>query len=118
MSDEFLRVAKKEISDDVAKIGILLKNCSDDDAVFKNIVQLEKHIHKIKGLAPMMGHDQIGRVAALVDGLLKEILAGNSVQGIHLAMKKSYEFMQNALDGANPDFELLNTEIEKITNVS
>ncbi|MFY9301156.1 MAG: phosphorelay protein [Candidatus Nitrosotenuis sp.] len=118
MSDEFLRVAKKEISDDIAKIGILLQNCSDDEAVSKNIVQFEKHIHKIKGLAPMMGHDQIGRVAALADGLLKGVLAGRSVRGIRSAIKKSYEFMQNALDGANPDFELLKTEVEKITNVS
>lgn len=118
MSDEFLRVAKKEISDDIAKISILLQNCPDDDAVSKNIAQLEKHIHKIKGLAPMMGHDQIGRAAALVDSLLKKHLAGSSVRGIRSVIKTSCEFMQSTLDGANPDFELLKTEVEKITDVS
>jgi HPt (histidine-containing phosphotransfer) domain-containing protein len=118
LSDEFLRVAKKEISDDIAKISTLLQNCHDDNAVSKNIAQFEKHIHKIKGLAPMMGHDQIGRVAALVDGLLKSMLAGSSVRGIHSVIKKSHEFMQNTLDGANPDFELLKTEVERITKVS
>ena len=118
MSDEFLRVAKKEIRDDIAEIGILLQKCSDDGALYKNAVHLEKHIHKIKGLAPMMGNDQIGHVAALVDKLLKTALAGSSIRGIYLATKKSHEFMQNTIDGVDQDFDLLKNEIEKITNIS
>lgn len=118
MSDEFLRVAKKELSDDITEIGILLQSCSDDSALYKNAMHLEKHIHKIKGLAPMMGNDQIGNVAALIDKLLKVMLAGGSVQGIYLATKKSHEFMQNALNEADQDFGLLKIEIEKIVNIS
>lgn len=118
MSDEFLRVAKKEISADIAEIGILLQSCSDDNTFHKNAMPLEKHIHKIKGLAPMMGNDQIGNAAALVDKLLKVLLAGGSVRGIYLATKKSHEFMQNALNGANQDFGLLKTEVEKIVTIS
>ncbi len=118
MSDEFLRVAKKEISDDIDEIGILLQDCSDDSTFYKNATSFEKHIHKIKGLAPMMGNEQIGSVAALIDKLLKVVLAGGSVQGIYLATKKSQEFMQNALGGADQDFDLLKTEIEKIVNIS
>ena len=117
MSDEFLRAAKKEVSDDIVKIGILLQSCSDDNTLYENAARLEKHIHKIKGLAPMMGHDQIGHVAALVDKLLKVVLAGGSVSGIYLATKKSYEFMQNEIDGVSQDFDLLKAEVEKITNL-
>ena len=118
MSDEFLRVAKKELSDDITEIGILLQSCFDDSTFYKNVTRLEKHIHKIKGLAPMMGNDQIGNVAALIDKLLKVMLAGGSVQGIYLATKKSQEFMYNALSEADQDFDLLKTEIEKIVNIS
>jgi HPt (histidine-containing phosphotransfer) domain-containing protein len=115
MSDEFLRMAKKEINDDISEIGTLLQACSDDGALSKNAVRLERHIHKIKGLAPMMGNDQIGHAAALIDNLLKTILAGGPASGIYLATKKSYEFMQNAMNGANQDLELLKTEIKKAT---
>ncbi len=118
MSDEFLRVAKKELSGDIAEIGILLQSCYDDDALCKNAIQLEKYIHKIKGLAPMMGSDQIGDVAVLIDNLLKTVLTGGSVKGICLATKKSYEFMQNAMVGVDQDLDHLKAEIEKITTVS
>ncbi|MGQ0771174.1 MAG: Hpt domain-containing protein [Nitrososphaerota archaeon] len=113
MSDEFLRVAKKEVSDDIAEIGNLLKNCSGDNDIFKNATEIARPIHKIKGLAPMMGQDQIGQIAALVDRLLKTIIAGKSVTGIYLTIKKSHEFMQSMMSGANVDSSPLKSEIEK-----
>jgi chemotaxis protein histidine kinase CheA len=113
LSDEFLRIAKKEVADDIAGIGNLLKNCSSDDDVFRNASEIEKHIHKIKGLAPMMGHDQIGQIAALVDSLLKAMIAGNVVPGIYVTITRSHEFMQFTISGTAMDFSTLKTEIEK-----
>jgi hypothetical protein len=115
MSDEFLRVAKKELTEDISSIGILLQSCTDDVTLSKNALRLERHIHKIKGLAPMMGSDKIGYVAALVDDLLKTVIDGNSLKGIYLATIKSYEFMQNTINGANPDLDHLKVEIENAT---
>lgn len=101
------------MSDDIAEIGNLLKNCTGDNDLFKNATEIEKHVHKIKGLAPMMGHDQIGQIAALIDRLLKTIIAGKSIPGIYLTIKKSQEFMQSVMDGVNVDSSPLKSEIEK-----
>lgn len=101
------------MSDDIAEIGNLLKNCSGDNDVFKNATEIAKPVHKIKGLAPMMGHDQIGQIATLIDRLLKAMIAGKSIPGIYLTMKKSQEFMQSVMDGANVDSSPLKSEIEK-----
>jgi HPt (histidine-containing phosphotransfer) domain-containing protein len=113
LSDEFLRIAKKEVTDDIAGIGNLLRNCTGDSDVFKNAPEIEKHVHKLKGLAPMMGHDQIGQIAALIDSLLKTAIAGKEIPGIYMTVTKSHEFMQNAINGTKADFSVLKTEIEK-----
>jgi hypothetical protein len=55
----------------------------------------------------MMGHDQIGQIAALIDSLLKTAIAGKEIPGIYMTVTKSHEFMQKA------DFSVLKTEIEK-----
>jgi len=66
MSEEFLRVARQEVSEDIAEIGNLLQRCSTDSDVTKNASEIEKHIHKIKGLAPMMGQEQRSNIATLL----------------------------------------------------
>lgn len=113
MSDEFLRVAKKEVSEDIAEIGNLLKNCQNDNDVLTNAAEIEKHIHKLKGLAPMMGHEQMGEIAALVDKLLKAAMSGSVVLGIYDTLKNSHQFMHNALNDANVGFASLKDQIEK-----
>ncbi len=113
MSDEFLRVAKKEVSEDIAEIGNLLKNCQNDNDVLKNAIAIEKHVHKLKGLAPMMGHEQIGEIAALVDKLLKVTMSGKMVLGIYDTLKNSHQFMNDALNDTTVGFASLKGEIEK-----
>lgn len=113
MSDEFLRVAKKEISEDIAEIGNLLKNCQNDNDVLQNAAGIEKRIHKLKGLAPMMGHEQIGEIAALVDKLLKVAMSGKVVLGIYDTIKNSHQFMHNALNDVDANFASLKGQIEK-----
>lgn len=113
MSEEFLRVAKKEVTEDITEIGNLLKNCQNDNDITKNTIDIEKHTHKLKGLAPMMGQEQIGEIATLVDNLLKVIISGKTVPGIYGTVKSSYQFMQNALNGIEVDFTSLKSEIEK-----
>ncbi len=108
-----MQVAKKEVSGDISEIGILLKNCHNDDDVLKNAPGIEKHIHKIKGLAPMMGQEQIGQLAALTDKLLKVVLAGRPVPGIYETISNSHFFMHNAINGMSVDFESLKNKMEK-----
>jgi hypothetical protein len=61
----------------------------------------------------MMGHDQIGQIAALIDSLLKAIIGGKEIPGIYATITASHKFMQDAMGGAKTDLSILKTEIEK-----
>ncbi|WKT57707.1 Hpt domain-containing protein [Candidatus Nitrosotenuis chungbukensis] len=113
MSEEFLRVAKKEVSDDIAEIGSLLRACSGDSDISKNAAEIEKHTHKIKGLAPMMGQIEIGDVASTLDALLKLAISGNMPPDLFQSIKKSHQFMLDTIDGHESDFASLKSDLDK-----
>lgn len=113
MSDEFLRVAKKEVSDDISKIDDLLKNCSGDSDVSKNAPDIQKHTHKLKGLAPMMGQSEIGDVAAVLDTLLKVTVSGRPVPEILQSLKKSNQFMHDAIHDDKSGYVSLKNDLNK-----
>lgn len=113
MSEEFLRVAKQEVSDDIAEIGNLLKECFDDSSISQNAVKIEKHIHKLKGLAPMMGQTEIGDIAAAIDTLLKLVISGKSIPDVFQTIKKSQQFMLNAINDVKSDYDSLKNDLNK-----
>ena len=59
MSDEFTQVATKEINEELDGIEGILNSCTNDDDITNNSTDIEKHLHKIKGLAPMMGQEGV-----------------------------------------------------------
>ena len=75
MSDEFTQVATKEIIEALSGIEGILNSCKNDEDVTNNGTDIEKFLHKIKGLAPMMGQEGIGEIASLIDILIKKLLA-------------------------------------------
>ena len=98
MSDEFLRVAAQEINEELRCISTILGTCNDDSDVSKNSQQIEAHMHKIKGLAPMMGKENVGELAKTLDTILKKIVAGNSVNGFFEPLLSSVEQMQLSME--------------------
>ena len=114
MSEEFLRVAKKEVSDDISAIGNLLKTCSTDSDVQKTASEIEKHIHKIKGLAPMMGQVEIGEVATLLDTLLKLVVSGRKIDGIYETLCSSFDTMDKKINGLDSDMLSLRSQILQV----
>jgi len=112
MSEEFLRVARLEVNEDIAGIGDLLQGCKTDSDVAKNVSEIEKHVHKIKGLAPMMGQEQIGQIATMLDKVLKAMLSGVVVPKIHQTMIQSHQFMQNAMAGNTKSYDSLVSQIQ------
>lgn len=113
MSEEFLRVAKKEVSEDIAEIGNLLHACSDDSDISKNAAEIEKHTHKLKGLAPMMGQTEIGDVASTLDALLKLVISERSIPDLFQAIKKSHQFMLDTISDRESDYISLKNELDK-----
>ncbi len=113
MSEEFLRVAKKEVTDDISEIGNLLRLCSDDSDITKNAAEIGKHTHKLKGLAPMMGKAEIGDIASVLDALLKLVTSGNVPPDLLQSMKKSHQFMLDVINDRASDHALLKSELDK-----
>ena len=103
MSDEFLRVATKEINEELDSIGTILESSSVDDDVTQNSSSIEKHIHKIKGLAPMMDKIEIGKIAELVDSLLKQSMEDRQIKGIFQILKDSHQNMVKSMSNESHD---------------
>lgn len=114
MSDEFLRVAIKEINEELNHISNILKSCMSDGDVSENCEKIEGHFHKIKGLAPMMGKTKVGRIAELIDSLLKNILEGNIIEDIRILLIESNDFMQNDMKDNDSGYEELEQKIQDI----
>ena len=98
MSDEFFRVAKLEINQELQEIKSILKSCLDDPDIAKNSKNLEQHMHKIKGLAPMMGKEDVGSLAKTLDLILKKLASGKKVPGFKDPLNSSIDQMILAMD--------------------
>ena len=108
MSDEFIKVATQEINDELSGIATILDICSNDLDIAENSSKIEQHMHKIKGLAPMMGKEDIGNLAKILNSILKKIVSGQKVDGFYEPLSTSIKQMTFAME--NP-FDL--SEIHK-----
>lgn len=107
MSDEFLKLAKKEVDEEISGMEKILSNCTNDAQIFDNSESLQKRTHKIKGLAPMMGKSSMGKLASVLDDILKQTMAGKTPQGIIDVMRISAEkMMQNMNDDSDLEPEI------------
>ena len=116
MSDEFIRVATKEINEEIDSVAEILKSCNNNSSVIKKASLIEKHFHKIKGLAPMMGKEMIGEIATLNDSLLNHILDGKHLEGVYSILCESNSFMEQSIKNLDINSAELKQKIE--TNYS
>lgn len=112
MSDEFTQVATKEINEELAGIEVILNSCKNDEDITNNSTDIEKHLHKIKGLAPMMGQKGVGEIAALNDTLMKKIIAGQIIEGIFETSNESNHLMKNLMNDSTTDFTELKEKLK------
>ena len=115
MSDEFLKVATREINEELDGIMRILDSCSDYSDMAKNSTALESHMHKIKGLAPMMGKENVGNLAKTLDSILKKIVSGHKVEGFFDSLLLSTEQMKKAME-RNHDLGPIQKEISDIAS--
>ncbi len=114
MSDEFIAVATKEITDDIDSIENILKLCTNDIDVFQNASKFQKHTHKIKGLAPMMGKESLGDLLSSLDNIFKKIVDGVQIDGIFNLMLESIIHMKKSMNEPDYDFSQINEEIQQL----
>lgn len=113
MVDEFLNVATKEIKEELSELEILLTRCKNDHDVIMITSEFQKHTHKIKGLAPMMGQDSLGDVAKSLDSLLRKPMSGDVV-GIFVLLSEVFPFMVSLMIEPNIDSVKVQQKISKI----
>ena len=114
MSEEFIKVATKEIDQELEKISSILQSCKVDNDVTKNSEKIEKHMHKIKGLAPMMGKVEVGELAKILDTLLKQIASGQKIDRFFETLTASIKQMKIAMKGPH-DLTLIKKQVSDIS---
>ena len=117
MTDEFLEVATKEIKEELCELETLLTRCKNDHDVTMITSEFQKHTHKIKGLAPMMGQDSLGDVAKSLDSLLKKFMDGGDVVGILVLLSEIFPFMRSLMTESKIDSVKVQQKISKIENL-
>ncbi len=112
LSDEFSEQATKEINEELDHNSQILKSCQNDEDISNKCLEIEKHLHKIKGLAPMMGQKKIGELAALNDELIKKFLEGKKIEGIFETIKKSNKLMKDLMQDSTVEIDGLKQTIK------
>ncbi|BDQ30716.1 hypothetical protein NZNM25_14610 [Nitrosopumilus zosterae] len=115
MSDEFIKIATAEINEEISAISSILNSCTANEDVFQNSKELQSHTHKIKGLAPMMGQEELGSICSMLDAVLKQINDGKKIEGIYDIFTESLPFMKNSM--SEPGYDMTSI-IDKVTNFS
>ncbi len=109
MSDEFIEIATKEINEEISELDKILSACQNDANVFSGADKFQKHTHKIKGLAPMMGKEELGNFSAILDSILKKMMAGVMIDDIFNVLCDSISSMKQYM--SEPDYNLAEIKI-------
>ncbi len=109
MSDEFIETATKEINDEISELDKILSTCQNDTNIFSRAEKFQKHTHKIKGLAPMMGKEELGSFSAILDSILKKMMDGVTIDGVFNVLSDSISSMKQYM--SEPDFNLAEIKI-------
>jgi len=112
LSDEFTKESTKEIHEELEHNSQILKSCQNDEDISNKCSEIEKHLHKIKGLAPMMGQKKIGELASLNDELIKKILEGEKIEGIFETIKQSNKLMKDLMRDSTVEIDGLKQTIK------
>ncbi len=116
MSDEFIKIATKELNEEITELDEILSTCQNDANVFSSADKFQKHTHKIKGLAPMMGKGELGSFVAMLDSILKKMIDGITINGIFNDMSDSISSIKQYMSEPNYDLTEIRNRISQILN--
>ncbi len=116
MSDEFLKVATAEINNEISEIQTILSSCQSSLDVSANAAKIQKSTHKIKGLAPMMGKEDLGNLSALLDSMLKKIMNGIIVNEILESLIIAADEMKKSMTCHNYNLDKIKQRISNLSS--
>jgi HPt (histidine-containing phosphotransfer) domain-containing protein len=114
MSDEFFKIATNEINDDISQMEHILESCINDETIKLNAEKFQKHTHKIKGLAPMMGKEELGSISALLDEIFKKFIQGEHFDGIFEVLLATIPAMKDSVMDAKYDLGSITNQVKNI----
>ena len=116
MSDEFLKIATIEINDEILEIQNILNSCHDSLDVVIHATKIQKSTHKIKGLAPMMGKEDLGNLAALLDSVLKKITIDTIMDDLFASLIIAIDEMKNSMTHSDYNLDEIKQRILHISS--
>ena len=117
MSKEFLKIATDEINDEISQIQNIMSSCPTSLELCKNAVQIQKSTHKIKGLAPMMGKEELGILSALLDSIFKKISNTAITDEMFDLLINAVGEMQNSMTHNDYDLNEIKQKISHMSSV-
>ncbi len=116
MSDEFIKIATQEINEDISQLQQIISKCQNDEDIFSLADKFQKHTHKIKGLAPMMGKEELGGLSAELDSMLKKIINGSKTNDLYALLDESFTLMEKSMVDSETSLSDLKSRISQISN--
>lgn len=113
MSDNFLKLARKEIQEELDGLNQIMSQCKSDLDISTNGKEIERHLHKIKGLAPMMDQKDVGDIAALIDTIAKYVISHGTLDNTYNIFLESIKIMSNIFSGAKMNAEEFKNKIKQ-----
>ena len=99
MSEEFLRLARQEIQLEIDSLNEIFLTCTNDEQLYEKSAEIEKHMHKIKGLTPMMEQEKMGEIAKISDLVLKHVSSYGILKGSHRITSDAVKIMSSLFSG-------------------
>jgi hypothetical protein len=91
-----------------------MTTCQNDSDISSNADEFQKHTHKIKGLAPMMGKLELGNFSSMLDSILKKIMGGITIDGIFNILNDSIFSMNQSMIESDNNLDEIKIRISKI----
>ena len=116
MSDEFFKIATAEINDEISQIQSIVDSCKNRLDMYSNAEKIQKSTHKIKGLAPMMGKEDLGSLAALLDSILKKITSETLTDEVFDTLTCAIAEMKNSMTTSDYTLDDIKQKVLKISS--
>jgi chemotaxis protein histidine kinase CheA len=116
VSEDFINAAINEINEEITGIQSIMNYCKNNLDLYANAEKIQKHTHKIKGLAPMVNKDDLGLLSSLLDSILKKIMKNKNSADLLEIFSISIGEMQKSMIFNNYDLDKINKRVSQISS--
>jgi chemotaxis protein histidine kinase CheA len=116
MSEEFIKAATQEINEEITGIQHILNYCKNNSDLSANAGEIQKHTHKIKGLAPMIDKEDLGLLSAMLDSILQKIMKGKQLDDLLKLFTMVITEMTASMTSSNYDLNKIKKHVSLISS--